>query len=79
MNEKILGNWTQQAEVRGSSIVKYTLQRDGRITEVSVERSSGYAALDNAARRAIELTRQITPLPAAYPNPTLTIHLTFQY
>ena len=36
-------------------------------------------ALDLNARRAIELTRQLAPLPAAYPNQTLTVHLTFKY
>src|SRR5438477_6335266 len=79
MNEKIRGNWNQTAEVPGSVIVKFTIQRDGRLTESSIERSSGTAALDNAARRAVEVTRQLTPLPAGYLNPTLTIHLTFQY
>jgi len=79
MNEKIRGNWNSQAEVPGAAVVKFTIQRDGRLTESSIERTSGYAQLDNAARRAIEVTRQLTPLPADYPNPTLTIHLTFQY
>jgi TonB family protein len=79
MNERIRANWNQQAEVAGAVVVKFTIQRDGSLTESSVERSSNYAALDNAARRAVEITRQLTPLPPAYPNPTLTIHLTFQY
>jgi TonB family protein len=77
--ERIRGNWNRQAEVPGAVVLKFTIQRDGRLTDSSIERTSGYAALDNAARRAIELTRQLTPLPAEYPNPTLTIHLTFQY
>jgi TonB family protein len=79
MNERIRTNWNRQAEVPGAVLVKFTIQRDGRLTETSIERTSGYAALDNAARRAIEVTRQITPLPSLYPNPALTIHLTFQY
>ena len=79
MIERIRGNWQQQAEVPGATVLKFTIQRDGRLVDSSVERTSGYTALDNAARRAIEVTRQLTPLPAEYPNPTLTIHLTFQY
>ena len=79
MIERIRGNWKQQQEVPGAAVVKFTIQHDGRLTESSIERTSGYAQLDNAARRAIEVTRQLTPLPADYPNPTLTIHLTFQY
>ncbi len=79
MHEKIKSNWNQQAEVSGAVVVKFTIQRDGRLTYTSLEKSSGYEALDNAARRAVEVTRQLTPLPSPYPNPTLTIHLTFQY
>ena len=79
MNEKIFGNWNQKAEVAGLVIVKFTVQRDGRLTAVAVEQSSGYEALDLAARRAVELTRQLTPLPAAYTNPTLTVHVKFPY
>jgi TonB family protein len=79
MNQKIQGNWNRQQEVGGQVIVKFTIQRDGRLVEPTIERSSGVAALDNAARRAVEVTRQLTPLPAAYTNPLLTIHLTFEY
>jgi TonB family protein len=79
MRDKILSVWNRQAEVGGDVIVKVTIQRDGRLTDPTVERSSGYGALDNAARRAIELTRQLTPLPAEYSNPTLVVHLTFNY
>ena len=79
MNDKIFGNWNQKAEVAGLVIVKFTIQRDGRLTAVAVEQSSGYEALDFSARRSVELTRQLTPLPAAYPNPTLTVHVKFPY
>jgi TonB family protein len=79
MNDKITANWNQQVEVPGDVVVKMTIQRDGRLTDISVERSSGYQALDLNARRAVEVTRQLTPLPAEYTNPTLTVHLTFRY
>jgi len=79
MNDKILGNWNRQTEVHGDVVVKLTIQRDGRLTDVSVERSSNYQALDLNARRAVEVTRQLTPLPPEYTNPTLIVHLTFKY
>jgi len=79
MNDKISSNWNQRAEVPGDVVIKMTIQRDGRLTDVSVERSSGYQALDLNARRAVEVTRQLTSLPAEYSNPTLTVHLTFRY
>ena len=29
--------------------------------------------------RALVATRQLLPLPSAFPNPSLTVHLNFQY
>ena len=79
MTDKIRSNWNQQVEVPGTVVVRFTIQRDGRLTEATVERSSGYSALDQAAQRAVIVTRQLIPLPASFTNPTLTVHLNFQY
>ena len=43
-----------------------------------VERPSGFLALDLAAERALLITR-LPELPAQFPNPTLTVHVTFDY
>ena len=79
MVERIRGSWVQQAEVAGTAIVRFTIERDGRITQTSLVQSSGYATLDLNAQRAVAVARQLPPLPAAFPNPTLTVNLTFQY
>jgi TonB family protein len=79
MVERIRSSWVQQAEVAGTAVVKFTIERDGRITQTSLEQSSGYATLDLNAQRAVAVTRQLPPLPAAFPNPTLTVNLSFQY
>ena len=57
--------------------MKFTIQRDGRLTDVELEQSSGYFALDQTAQRALLLTRQLPPLPAQFPETTLTVHLNF--
>ena len=59
--------------------MKFTIQRDGTIADAQVEKSSGYTTLDIAALRAVVGTRQLQPLPAAYTNPSLGLHLTFEY
>jgi TonB family protein len=79
MMDKIKGNWNQQVELPGTVLVKFTIQRDGRLTDTMVEKSSGALSLDQNAQRAVMVTRQLTALPAAFPNPTLTVHLNFQY
>jgi len=79
MKERITRNWTQRSGTSGDVMVKFTIQRDGTITGMTVERSSGNWILDSNAQKALYLTRQLPPLPAAFPNPSLTVHLNFKY
>jgi TonB family protein len=78
MLDLIQRNWNSRQQVPGAAAVRFTVRRDGTITDVEVARSSGYAVLDLAAQRAIATTR-LPPLPPAYTNPQLTVTLTFQY
>lgn len=79
MVERIRANWNPEAEVAGETYIKFTIEREGRLTAVALEKSSGYTALDLTAQRAVVMTRQLPPLPAAYPNQTLGVHLDFKY
>lgn len=79
MIQLIQRNWTSKQQVAGETLVKYTIQRDGRLTGVEIEKSSGYFALDQTSQRALLLTRQLPPLPAQFTEPTLTVHLIFRY
>ena len=79
MVERIRANWSPRAEVGGDTVVKFTIQRDGTIADVALEKSSGYTALDLTAQRALYMTRQLPALPTPFPNPTLTVHLNFHY
>jgi len=71
-------SWDQNQGVVGSTTMKFTILRNGTIQSPQVERSSGFAALDNSSMRALQLAR-LAPLPAAFENPTLTVHLRFDY
>jgi TonB family protein len=79
MTDRIRGIWTPNQGASGNAIVKFTIQRDGRLTDIAVETSSGSPTLDLAAHRAVAMTRTLPPLPSEFPNPTLTVHLNFQY
>jgi TonB family protein len=70
--------WDQNAGASGSTTIRFTISRDGSIRAPEVEVSSGLYALDNNARRAVQ-TAQLPPLPNEFTNPTLTIHLRFEY
>ena len=79
MVEKIRSNWNSRVDAAGETLVMFTILKDGRIVEPRTERSSGYSALDLSAVRALVYTRQLPPLPDAFPYPTLPVHLNFQY
>lgn len=79
MVSMISQSWNQFQQVPGETIMKFTVRRDGRITDIEVEKSSGYVALDLAAQRALAVTAQLPALPAEYPEPQLIVHLSFQY
>ena len=71
-------NWQQNQGVRGATLMKFTIIRGGSIQGVMVERPSGFLALDLAAERAL-LTTRLPELPPQFPNPSLTVHITFEY
>lgn len=79
MVQKIRGNWNARVDAVGETLVMFTILRDGRIVEPRTERTSGYSALDLNAVRALYYTRQLPALPDGYPNPSLVVHLNFQY
>ncbi len=79
MATSIKRNWEEHQSVAGVTVMKFTIRRDGSIVDVTVERPSGYWALDRAAERALLVTKQFPPLPAQYPNTSLTVHLRFEY
>jgi protein TonB len=72
-------NWDKQQDVRGSAVVTFTIHRDGAVDGVLMRRSSGFYALDNSALRAVARAQQMPALPAQFTNPTLTLHITFEY
>ncbi|PYR90013.1 MAG: hypothetical protein DMF84_22530 [Acidobacteria bacterium] len=71
-------NWQQNQGVDGTVMIKFTIQRNGAITNIEVEKQS-VPFLDLAAQRAVAQTRQLPPLPTAFTGDQLTVHLLFQF
>jgi TonB family protein len=79
MRQLIQQNWNSQQAVAGRVQMKFTIRRDGKLVEIEQEQSSGYFALDAAAQRALLTLRALPPLPSAFTEDHLTVHLVFQY
>ena len=79
MVELIRRNWNQRQPYPGDVMMKFTIQRDGRLTDIVRETTSGYLALDQSAERALRLTDRLPPLPSLFSEDSLTVHLNFQY
>jgi TonB family protein len=79
MKSMIYKNWDQRIGATGTVEVKFTIRRDGMLTNVGVEKTSNNPLLDLESRRAVLATQKVPPLPDRYTNPALTIYLTFEY
>jgi TonB family protein len=79
MIQAIRRNWDQEQGAAGKVVVKYTIRRDGAITQVDVLKPSGNFLLDQESKRAVLKTAQLPPLPAEYTHPSLPVQLTFEY
>jgi TonB family protein len=79
MRNRITKNWNQYQKTTGVVTMYFTIQRNGEITGVQVERSSGNPVLDLASQRALITTKTLAPLPGAFTERQLPVHLEFVY
>jgi protein TonB len=79
MRDRIRAAWVQQQQSTGVVVMKFTILRNGQLTEIETEQSSGTFALDQASQRALYTVGKVSPLPAAYSGDHLTVHLEFKY
>jgi protein TonB len=57
----------------------FEIGRDGTVTGLKVEKSSGNALYDQAALRAITDATPLPPLPDDFKESSLRVHLGFNY
>jgi protein TonB len=79
MRNRITKNWNQHQKTTGVVTMYFTIQRNGEITGVQVEKSSGNPVLDLASQRALITTKMLAPLPTPFPGRQLPVHLEFVY
>src|SRR3954462_8837438 len=57
MITRIRSAWNQDQGARGTSLIRFTIRRDGSITDATIFKGSGTTTLDTAALRAVLSTR----------------------
>jgi outer membrane biosynthesis protein TonB len=78
VTELIRKNWNMRQGQDGSSVIKFTIRRDGTIADIVAEEGNNQL-VNLASQRAVLITQRVPPLPGAFTPPQLTLHLVFQY
>jgi TonB family protein len=65
--------------MKGVVTIRFTIHRDGRITDVTILKSSGVPPYDLAARKSIELSSPLKALPKDFPNASERVTCIFYY
>lgn len=74
----IESRWYKPAVAKGTRTrVRFRIQTDGRLDAIEIEESSGHPSFDRAALRALYASNPLPPLPPAYTQSSLTVHLSF--
>jgi len=68
-----------QTGLKGVVVIRFTIHRDGSITGVTMLSSSTIPPYDFAAKKAIELSSPLNPLPKDFPNATERVTAAFFY
>ncbi len=69
-------NWVRPPVGSGvEATLHFTIQRDGRISDLRVSQSSGINSFDLAALRAVQSASPLPPLPSAFRESTLGVNL----
>ena len=66
-----------QSNTSRRSIVTFTINRNGAVSNVRLAQTSGSQQTDSAAISAIQQASPLEPLPAAFPGQSVDIHFTF--
>ena len=80
IERKVSQNWFSSSSGKGegySCVVYFRMNRNGSVSDLRIEESSGNSYFDRSALRAIRSSDPFPPLPRAFTDPWLGIHFTF--
>jgi outer membrane biosynthesis protein TonB len=75
--QRIENKWDKNVPGRGFTVLKFTIHRDGTITDISTDATTNQF-FENQSRSALVLAR-LPPLPPEFKDDHLVIHLRFPY
>jgi len=82
LRSRIQTNWEppvgSAASLSRAATVYFRIQRNGQVTDISIEKGSGDFLFDRAALRAVTLANPLPPLPNDFPEPSLGVHFEFE-
>ena len=78
LTQQIDRHWQKVQPQRGTTVLRFSILRDGSIADLEVIKPSGSSLLDRTSRRALE-SAELPPLPPQYKAEKLTVNLTFPY
>jgi periplasmic protein TonB len=71
-------NWFKPSQAGTvSPVIHFKIEKDGTVSDATIERSSGQPFVDRAALRAVVSSSPLPPLPAEYNGTQLGVHLKF--
>ncbi|OGS21103.1 MAG: hypothetical protein A2252_05570 [Elusimicrobia bacterium RIFOXYA2_FULL_39_19] len=78
VRDRIFSQWTEvSSNMKRSSIIRFSIQRDGSLGSLEIEKSSGDNYYDHIALRAVEYAQPFPPLPNEFSENQLTVHVDF--
>jgi len=84
LKEKIEGVWeyprkAAEKGIYGDLVIQFTIRRNGSLADAKIVRTSGFQELDEAALKALHEGAPYWPLPAGWPEDSLTVNGHFIY
>jgi len=84
ITDRVSSNWFTSLVDPGvagnfQTIILFRINKDGQVSDLKVEESSGITPLDLSALRAVKASSPFPPLPRDYDEPYLVIHLIFEH
>jgi len=76
---KVTERWVGKAIPGQQPVAVFEINRDGKVTALTIEKPSGNPYYDNAALRAITEAAPFPPLPPEFDGPVLRVHLGFNF